>query len=69
MSDPQNLLGAQNQVGSQNLVGAQTAAAVTVNEPGAGNRLAGPGTGRAVSQPTDARVERHTSFDPRTSRP
>jgi Fe-S cluster assembly protein SufD len=44
--------------------GATTAAAVTVNEPGAGNRLAGPGTGRAVSQPADARVERHTSYDP-----
>jgi Fe-S cluster assembly protein SufD len=57
MSDPQNLVGARP-------VGAQTAAAVTVNEPGAGNRLAGPGTGRAVSQPADARVERHTSFDP-----
>ncbi len=41
-----------------------TAAAVTVNEPGAGNRLAGPGTGRAVSQPSDARIERHASFDP-----
>src|SRR6476661_4216042 len=48
----------------QNQVGAVTAAAVTVNEPGAGNRLAGPGTGRAVSQPADARVERPTSFDP-----
>jgi Fe-S cluster assembly protein SufD len=48
----------------QNQVGAVTAAAVTVNEPGAGNRLAGPGTGRAVSQPTDARIERHKSFDP-----
>jgi Fe-S cluster assembly protein SufD len=44
--------------------GSVTAAAVTVNEPGAGNRLAGPGTGRAVSQPADARIERHTSFDP-----
>src|SRR5947209_1912842 len=44
--------------------GSVTAAAVTVNEPGAGNRLAGPGTGRAVSQPSDARIERHTSFDP-----
>jgi Fe-S cluster assembly protein SufD len=39
-------------------------ASVTVNEPGAGDRLAGPGTGRAVSQPTDARTERHASFDP-----
>jgi Fe-S cluster assembly protein SufD len=48
----------------QNQVGAVTAAAVTVNEPGAGNRLAGPGTGRAVSQPADARIERHKSFDP-----
>jgi len=44
--------------------GSVTAAAVTVNEPGAGNRLAGPGTGRAVSQPADARSERHASFDP-----
>ena len=44
--------------------GSVTAAAVTVNEPGAGNRLAGPGTGRAVSQPADARAERHASFDP-----
>ena len=57
MSDPQNQVG-------RNQAGAKTAAAVTVNEPGAGNRLAGPGTGRAVSQPADARVERHTSFDP-----
>ena len=51
-------------VSDETKTGATTAAAVTVNEPGAGNRLAGPGTGRAVSQPADARVERHTSYDP-----
>src|SRR6516225_8923346 len=51
-------------VSDETKTGATTAAAVTVNEPGAGNRLAGPGTGRAVSQPADARVERLTSYDP-----
>jgi Fe-S cluster assembly protein SufD len=44
--------------------GSTTAGAVAVHEQGAGSPLAGPGTGRAVSQPTDARVERRESYDP-----
>ena len=43
--------------------GAGIAGSVEVREQGAGDRLAGPGTGRAASQPTDARVERTSSFD------
>ena len=54
-------------VSDQTKTGATTAAAVGVRAR-RGHRLAGPGTGRAVSQPADARVERHTSYDPRTSR-
>jgi Fe-S cluster assembly protein SufD len=44
-------------------IGGTTAASISVHEEGAGSPLAGPGTGRAVSQPADARVEQHASFD------
>ncbi len=46
--------------------GGRTAGSVEVHEHGAGNRLAGPGTGRAISQPADARPERPISRDPET---
>jgi Fe-S cluster assembly protein SufD len=49
---------------TQTPTGGAIAGSVEVHEQGAGERLAGPGTGRAVSQPTDARAERTTSFDP-----
>ena len=45
-------------------IGGTTAAAIAVHEHGAGSPLAGPGTGRAISQPTDARTERVASYDP-----
>jgi Fe-S cluster assembly protein SufD len=48
---------------TQTPTGGAIAGSVEVHEQGAGERLAGPGTGRAVSQPTDARAERTTSFD------
>jgi Fe-S cluster assembly protein SufD len=44
--------------------GAGTSGAIAVHEEGAGSPLAGPGTGRSASQPTDARQERAASFDP-----
>jgi Fe-S cluster assembly protein SufD len=44
--------------------GGTTSGAIAVHEHGAGSPLAGPGTGRAVSQPADARVERTASYDP-----
>jgi len=44
-------------------IGGTTAASIAVHEHGAGSPLAGPGTGRRVSQPTDARTERVASFD------
>jgi Fe-S cluster assembly protein SufD len=43
--------------------GGLSSGAIAVHEEGAGSPLAGPGTGRAVSQPVDARTERRASYD------
>jgi Fe-S cluster assembly protein SufD len=43
-------------------VGGTTSGAISVHSEGAGSPLAGPGTGRAVSQPTDARAEALASY-------
>jgi Fe-S cluster assembly protein SufD len=48
---------------SGKIPGGTTAAAIAVHEHGAGSPLAGPGTGRAISQPTDSRFERLASYD------
>jgi Fe-S cluster assembly protein SufD len=45
-------------------LGATTAAGISVAEPGATDRLAGPGTGRATSPPGDVRAQRVRSSDP-----
>ncbi|MFB7668810.1 Fe-S cluster assembly protein SufD [Kitasatospora sp. NPDC056138] len=48
----------------QNTSGATTAGSIEVGTTGAGDKLAGPGTGRAtVQQPIDARVAVKPSFD------
>ncbi|HZG95323.1 MAG TPA: Fe-S cluster assembly protein SufD [Mycobacteriales bacterium] len=48
----------------QTTLGATTAAGISVAEPGATDRLAGPGTGRATSPPGDVRAQRVRSSDP-----
>jgi Fe-S cluster assembly protein SufD len=55
---------ARDGAGAAVAAGSLTSAGVAVHEHGAGSPLAGPGTGRAVSQPSDARRERMASFDP-----
>ena len=44
--------------------GGTTAAGIAVAEPGAGDVLAGPGTGRSTSTPADVRNQRVRSSDP-----
>ena len=46
-----------------NTPGSTTAGSIAVREAGAANELAGPGTGRSVAQPADARQVAVASFD------
>ncbi|UGQ10152.1 Fe-S cluster assembly protein SufD [Yinghuangia sp. ASG 101] len=48
---------------SANNSGSTTAGSIAVREAGAGDELAGPGTGRMVSQPADARQVAVASYD------